>query len=426
MGYNPGKLQHVKMDAIMTNMFTGNPQRGDAVVGNTTTGKVEYITAGSFSLSALPSNYETIGAVFKRYGRNVGVVYKYNAAKAYCPYIFWKVTGYTIGSAVSGTLTYYTTSGTKTTLTLTSFTPTSKQDLCDQLNTQFSAVSELVSQKWLAYVDDDGSVIVLQKFTHYMQQTNSLSGLRWSCVTLPDVPSYTGGRQKNGYSSSQGIINMPRAEYYLRNTANANAADFKVSAAITSIRYRPVTLDCWTDTDNNYCAVLKAEYGDGEAGWLKFLESCRMVHPGYGAFGEDVEYSKYYTELEASKTLPSVYLEKYTDITDATLCPAVAYCHGIATTCLPVGSFFMPAMMTLADLSDGITYGTGTLASDKMNTTLSRMGGNTIPNSAILWSVSRRDAFYGWVVSGSCGCGWAYTLCNSYRALSCSLLNLDS
>ncbi len=412
----------------MTNMFTGNPQRGDAVVENTTTGKVEYITAGSFSLSDLPSDYETIGAVFKRYGRKVGVVYKNSVNKAYCPYIFWKITGYTIGSSVSGTLTYYTTSGTKTTLAITAFTPTSKQNLCDQLNTQCSAVSELVTQKWLAYVDDNDDVIVLQKFTHYNQQLSSSSGtLKMTCVTLPDVPSYAGGRLRNGYSSSRGIVNTARAEYYLRNTANSSVESFfKVTAAVTTLRRAPVTLDAWNDTDNDYCALLKAEYGDGESGWLEFLDSCRMVHPGFGAMGQGADYGAYYTELEAGKTLPQAYLDVYTDITDSTLCPAAAYCHSVATTCLPAGSFHLPAAGELADLSDGITYGTGSLASDKMNTTLSRMNGSKISNGARLWSVSRWSAFGGWIVGGSIGCGWASYLCSSGLVAPCSLLNLES
>lgn len=427
MGYNKRKLQHVKMDAVMTNQFTGNPQRGDAVVGNTTTGKVEYITADSFSLSALSSNYETIGAVFKRYGRKVGIVYKQHSFKAYCQYVFWKITGYTIGSAVSGTLTYYSRSSkTNATLTLTSFTPTSKQDLCDQLNAQFSAVPELVSQKWLAYVDDNGDVIVLHSVTNSVQYSNSVTGtLKWSNVTLPDVPVCTGGRLKNGYSSIIGIINMPQAVRYFRNTANANMTDFKVSSAITSVRHLPVSFDCWTDTDNNYCAILKTKYGDGEAGWLKFIESCRQVSPGYGIFGQDAEYGKYCTELEAGKTLPSVYLEKYTNINDPTLCPAAAYCHNISTTCLPVGSFHLPAMGTLADLSAGITYNGETPTSDKMNATLLRMNGKAIKTGFIM-SVSRRDlasVFY----MGSVGFCSSFFLYNTlFTVVPCSLLDLDS
>lgn len=428
MGYNKRKLQHVKMDAVMTNQFTGNPQRGDAVVGNTTTGKVEYITADSFSLSALPSNYETIGVVFKRYGRKVGIVYKTHTTKAYCPYIFWKITGYTIGSAVSGTLTYYINSSTKATLTLTSFTPTSKQDLCDQLNAQFSAVSELVSQKWLAYVDDNGDVIVLHKFSFYAQSTNPVTGtLKWSNVTLPDVPVCAGGRLKNGYSSPLGIINMPKAEEYFRTTEAAENQNFKVSSAITSVRYRPVALDCWTDTDNNYCAILKTKYGDGEAGWLKFLESCRQVNPGYGIFGQDAEYGKYYTELEAGKTLPSVYLKKYTDINDPTLCPAAAYCHNISTTCLPVGSFYLPTNKILADLKDGITYDPGPIESDKMSTTLSRMGGRSIKNNDVLWSVSRAAVADAFISHQKNGCSWTNVMYSSLIwAVPCSLLDLDS
>lgn len=412
----------------MTNRFTGNPQRGDAVVGDTATGKIRYIEADTFSASALPSAYETIGAVYKRYGNKVGIVYKTSANKTYCPYIFWKITGYTIGSSVSGTLTYYTSSGTAATAEITAFTPTSKQNLCDQLITQFSAISELVTQKWLAYVDDDDNVIVLQKFNHYMQSQNKFTGtLKMSCVTLPDVPSYASGRLKNGLGTAQGIINMPRAEYYFRNTKNASiASEFKVSAAITSLRHLPVSLDCWTDTDNDYCALLKQTYGDGESGWLKFLDSCREVHFGNKGLGQHAEFGAYYTKLEASKTLPSAYLSAYTDITDATLCPAASYCDKIATTCLPAGSFHMPAAGELADISDGITYGTGTLASDKMNTTLYAMGGTRISNSAHLWSVSRWSTFGAWIILGSYGCSWNGNLYGTILVVPCSLLNLES
>lgn len=412
----------------MTNRFTNNPQWGDAVVGNLTTGKVEYIKGETLDTSTLGSGYETIGVVVRRTLGQALVAYKYEASKAWCPYIEWKITG---GSMSGGTfvLRSYSTDSAYQDVSIT-YSGSTLQEICNSINAVIQTNSYLKEQKWFVYVKNS-EIHAIRSYTHWGQiYTKITSGASMSYAWLDGMAMFSTIRRRNGYKGSNGAVgSLERTIAYLKGSSVSN--DFKVTSNITSIkRQYPVTYAAYTnssDSQYQYCGLLRSTYGEGEEGWIRHVKSCMPVNPcEYGNMGQDDEYAKSITEYLAAETLPDAYVTAYS-LSDNHYSPAGVYAHGISTNILPAGSFHIPSIAEVCQTLDGIKYGTNSSrTSDKVNATLYKMSGSALSNGSNRWSACRCNSSLAWGVSGSHGCAWNYYLCYSNLVRPLVLLNLNN
>ncbi len=412
----------------MTNRFTNNPQWGDAAVGNLTTGKVEYIKGETLDTSTLGSGYETVGVVVRRTLGKVLVAYKEEASKAWCPYLEWKLTNI---STSGGTLVLRAYSGDNAYQDVSiTYSGSTSQAICDSLNTACQSNSYLKGQKWFAFVSGT-QIHVIHAYTYWGQASYNkiVSGGTLSLATLPDMAMFTTIRRRNGFKGSNGAVgSLQRAVAYLKGSSVSS--EFNVTSAITSVkRQYPVAYAAYTDSSNSqyqYCDLLRSTYGESEEGWLRHVKSCLPVNPcECGNMGQDDDYAKDMTKYLAEATLPDAYVTAYS-LSDNHYSPAGVYAHGISTNVLPAGSFHIPSIAQVCQTLDGIEYGTNSSRlSDKVNTTLYKMGGSALSNGSSRWSACRCGAYLAWSVNGGSGCAWNGGLYNSYVVRPLVLLNLN-
>ena len=149
---------------------------------------------------------------------------------------------------------------------------------------------------------------------------------------------------------------------------------------------------------SDHCAFLRSIYGEGEAGWLKFMQSCLPVLPSdWGNMG--MRDGKARTQLLASK-----FYTSHTKTDPTPLCPAAYYAANIETATLPKGTFSLGTTEEVFEILDGIKYGTnGSRDADKVNALQNHMGKSAISNGSYLWSCLRLGAGLAWIASGGNG-----------------------
>lgn len=422
----------------MSNLrFTLLPKRGDAVLGDLQTKQLVFLKEDSFSaLSDIDqSKYETIGAVYKRVGNKVKYLNIANASKQWACRWPLKLT-VTVG-ATSGKLSIressdswaanheYTISWTNAFVDV----ETSGAEVVAALNDYFAANSPFkgTEQDWYAKIEN-GDIVVDCAFTAWQQFYNSANtGFTAASALLTEIPALANMLRRSGATGGEGAIsNWYRALAYYRNDNGASAYQGGRTSVQTSVKQTfPINLPTYlgTSTQNpgDFCAALRAIYGEGEAGWLKFMESCLPVEDtDWGNMGMDI--GKEYTRIMVSKTYVS-----QAHPTPTPVCPAADYCYNIEHQATPKGTFYLPSPKELYEILDGIQYGTnGSRNADVVNRTLNKLNGSAISNGSYCWSAGRYSSVNAWHAYGNLGffsSGYVY---GSYLVVPVSLFTLQS
>ena len=416
--------------------FTNQPKRGDAVVGDIQTQEVLFVRQDTLTaLSDIDqTQYEIIGVVIKRRGQKVLIAYKENASKQWCNRYSFKLTGYTLdGTDRTGTLNIrqadVSSWGTSTAYTI-SYNATTVAQLVEQLNTYFQANAPFTTQDWVAIVDGDGGVTL--QFSYVTSQQASYNsgsaGFTLTANLLPGVPVSANMLRRNGFTGGEGAISSwERALAYFR--ADNSSTNYNPNSNVTSVkRGYPICLPGYLGTSTyrkdgttqlDYCAALRAVYGEGEAGWLRFMQSCLPVSPT--DFGE---MGKTDVGLAYTKTLAALTMTKQ-DGTTVYPCQAAKYCHDIGTGAIPQGKWYLPTARDVRDILDGIQYGTNaSRTADAVNKTLNILGGSAISNGSYWWSCLRYSASSAWSAHGNFGFFSYYGMVNSIGCVPVSLYTL--
>ena len=259
------------------------------------------------------------------------------------------------------------------------------------------------TQDWFAVKESDDSITLHFAYTDYRQSSynSGKSGFTLTANLLPDVKALANIRRKNGATGGEGVISSwERALAYFR--ADNSSTTYNPNADVTDVkRTYPICLPGYLGTSqyqSDHCAFLRSIYGEGEAGWLKFMQSCLPVLPSdWGNMG--MRDGKARTQLLASKFYTS---HKKTDPTP--LCSAAYYAANIETATLPKGTFSLATTEEVFEILDGIKYGTnGSRDADKVNALQNRMGKSAISNGSYLWSCLRSSANNAWYANGYVG-----------------------
>ena len=402
---------------------------------------MHFISVGTYNSNSFFSNFTVVGPVLvgvdhPDFRGTIVIGNKAHDNKVWSYIYSWRLTGYTLdGTDRTGVLSVRDSSDSYAANHdyAISYNASTAAELAAQLNTYFRNNAPFSAQDWVAEVVTENESQVINLVCHYLsyQQANSNSGKTGFTLTanlLPGITASTAIHRLNGQRTGEGtIINWPRAVAYFR--ADNTSTSYNPSADVTSPkRSYPVCLPAYLGTSqhqSDHCAALRAIYGEGEAGWLKYMATFLPVRPSeYGQLGNKETYGDTYsnTYKMAGKTFTKHDNTTVSAFPAADYCASVSYNHEL----LARGRWAMPDIDLVFSIMKTIKYPTtNSRNADPINAAYYAIGGNALSNGAYLWSCSRGGAYGAWFFYGGVGCAIIVSLNLSYRALPVVLLNLD-
>lgn len=418
----------------MANSTTKLPKRGDIVARaiSSVAGHVYndndnvYFRLEDFSMAGLPANtYEILGVVAWRFRDMVLVAFKKNVANTYCNRPWWYLSGYTLdGTEHTGVITIRTAANWNTGVDKTfTYTATTVDELVSQLNTQFLADSDMTTQDWYANVEADGTTVRVHcKGTDYRQYSDNTakSGFSFTGGCMPEVVALASMRRKNGGTGGSGASGSFDKFVAYRDTDNVERLTSQ--APIKTAGY-PVYRGTYVESE--FCSNLRAVYGEGRDGWLKYMKSCKPVRfTDYGNHGihDGKERCKLYASFRYTSTVQT---------TEAAMMAGADYCYNLPTienlTTVNTGEFWLPVTQELDIVIQDVKYGTSASRdADILNAGLNKISGSAVSNGSGWWSLLRYDARGVYGVRGTSSSFRSYDLCDSVQCLPVSLFRLKA
>ena len=403
---------------------------------------LHFIALDTYSPTSFPSNYNVVGVVavgvdHPDYRGKIAIVHKANASKAWSQIYSYRLTGYTLdGTDRTGVLSIREASNSWASNVdyEVAYNAESLDDFIDQLNEFFQDNTNpaFQAQNWRA-VKNGEAVELVFIFSDYRQVNDSgKTGFALSANLLPEILATSAMLRKNGQRSGDGAIsNWDRTLAYYRNdNGTSSYQGGRTSDQGSNIKQTyPINLPTWlgTSTQNpgDFCAGLRAIYGEGEAGWLKFMATCLPLIPTqYGIMGDKKTYgdSKTNTYKMAGKTFEKQDGTTVSSFPAADYCAAVTYNHDL----LSRGNWVLPDAELVGSILKTIKYGTSaSRTADPVNRALLAIGGSAISNGSYVWSSSRFVTSRAWYASGYYGFFSNYNVCDSYLALPVVLLDVS-
>ena len=429
-----GEDNEIKYDGRNVVVGAKSAKTGSIVVldGNSA---MHFIAVDTFSSSSFMSNFTIVGVVavgvdHPDFRGKIVIVHKSNASKMWSAIYSFKLTGYTLdGTDRSGKLKVYSAASTYDTYTI-NYNADSVADFLTTLNAYFQSTAPFTTQHWRADADSDGNITLSFLFTFADQRSCAGSdGFTLTANLLPGIPASTAMLRYNGQRSGEGCIsNMARAITYF--SADLNNATYNPTSTVTSPKRsypicKPGYLGTSQYSNGDQCAALRAIYGEGEAGWLKFMESFYPIRPSkYGPIGDKATYgdSKRNTGLMAGKTFTKQDNTVIPAYPAADYCGSVTYNHDL----LKRGQWFLPDVDVLCSVLRTIKYNsTNNRNADPVNRALNAIGGTAISNGSNPWSSSRYYAYSAWYSGGSSGSLFSGILCYANLAVPVALLDVS-
>ena len=399
---------------------------------------LHFVALDTFSSSSFMSNYTVVGVVavgvdHKDYRGKLVIVHKTNTSKQWSAIYSFKLTGYTLdGTDRSGVLTVRSASdwGTGVDYTI-NYNADNVADFLTTLNAYFKSTAPFTTQQWRADSDAQGNITLSFLFTDYRQASNSAkSGFSISANLLPGIPASSAMLRYNGQRSGEGSIsNWDRAIAYFSQDLNSTTYNPTSDVTTTKLTY-PICKPGYLGTSQysggaDRCAALRAIYGEGEAGWLKFMETCLPLRPtNYGPLGDKATYG------DGKRNTYQMAGVKFTkqDNTEIVAFPAADYCASVVYNheLLKKGAWQLPDVDTLCGILSTIKHGTtASRDADPINRALNAIGGSAISNGSGVWSASRYRANFAWFSYGDGGYLNNTYMCSSRLALPVALLDVS-
>lgn len=409
---------------------------------------MHFVSPETFSSSSFMSNYTVVGVVavgvdHKDYRGKLVVVHKANASRKWSEIYSFKLTGYTLdGTDRTGILSIRTADAWGTAKDFSvSYNAESAEDLVAQLNAYFSADEQYTpvggsamanpfkTQSWVASADDEGEITLTFLFSAPQQASNAgKSGFALTENLLPGITPSSAMLRYNGQRSGSGSINnWDRAiAYFSQDISNTT---YNPDSDVTSPKLGyPICKPGYLGTSqyqSDHCAALRAIYGEGEAGWLKFMESFLPVRPtNYGPMGDKATYG------DGKRNTYQMAGVKFTkqDNTEIAAFPAADYCASVVYNhnLLRKGEWQLPDVDTLSSIVEGLMYGTSSSRNaDLVNAGLAAIGGSALSNGSSLWSASPYSAGYAWFSYGTSGYLGYHSMSNSNLAVPVVLFDVS-
>ena len=407
-----------------------------AIVALDSVGALHFIPLESEPTSAFLAGFTVVGVVavgveHEDFRGKVVIINKANASKKWSEIYSFKLTGYTLdGTDRTGKLKVYSAASTYDNYTI-SYNAETAADLVEQLNAYFQANTPFTTQHWRADADSDGNITLSFLFTFADQRSCAGSdGFTLTANLLPEIVANSSMLRVSGQRASEGaIVNWERAMLYYRNDNGTSGYQGGRTSVQTSVKQTyPINLPTWlgTSTKNpgDFCAALRAVYGEGEAGWLKFMKTCLTVRPStFGAFDKDVcgDGAKN-TYIMAGRTFTKQDGTSIVAFPAADYCAEVSYNHPL----LKKGAWQLPDVDVMTAIHKNIRYNAvNNRNADPINKGLNLIGGSAISNGSNIWSSSRYSAYNAWYTNGPYGIWSINVLYYAFTAVPVVLLDVS-
>lgn len=399
---------------------------------------IHFVATSTFNKTTFPASYEIFGLVaigvdHPHFRGEVAVMSHQFANAALSTRLYYKLSGYTLdGTEHTGVLSIRSASDNWA--ANQDYTITYKADnivaMVSQLNAYFKANEPFIAQDWVAIADTDGDVLLHFKYTTWQQDVHNTAKSGFSVVsaTAPQWKSTSRMFRMNGQRNGEGIItNMPRALAYFREDNSTTAYNPATDVTTAKLSY-PICLPGYlgkSKYQSDHCAYLRGSYGEGEEGWLKFMQSFLPVLPSeYGIFDD----STYGTEKQNTYYLASL---KYVgqDGVEKYVSPAarLAAERGFGHELLKRGEWVIGKMSRIFSIVGQLRYPTTPdKFADKVNAALAAIGAPTLGNNIGVWSCSQYGENNGWVAYGAYGFAGSGSLCGSLLAVPLVLLKVTA
>ena len=381
--------------------FVRIPKRGDIAANELATRKTIYIPLEQYKAADIAGTHEVLGSVAGIIGNEAIIVHPDCGTSAkWTDRLWWYCSGYTLDGAphdINFSLCFASNSWSSVTKTV-SYTASSLSALISTLNTAFADSGDFESQNW--YADEYGGKLRLTCDNLDWRQPayNSASNGLTIGGCMPEITAHADMRRKNGFSGGWGAISsMQRALDFYRGDNGADSYLGGRTAEQTSVKQQfPINLPTWlgTSTKNpgDFCAPLRAIYGEGEEGWKRFMKSCLPVTPtDYGDMG--VHDGK-----SICKPLAQITGRKMSSSDIVPLMTPFSKAYNLIGNTFSKGDFWIPTPEEVAVILDGTNTST-----DPLNLGLTAIGGSTIINTAFLWTCLRCNSSFAWRASGNYG-----------------------
>lgn len=399
---------------------------------------LRFISVDTFSSESFMSNFEIVGVVVigvdhPSFRGQIAIMYHTPRLRQMTGVLVWKFTGYTLdGTDRTGTLSIREKSDNWAADHdyVISYNATDESGLVEQLNAYFRANEPFKTQKWSAYIDEDNTIGLVHRSDTWQQrsQNKGKDGFTLSYNLFPERTGTNNMLRTNGYRSGGGtIVNWSRALAYFRK--DNSDTRYNPSTDVTTIKLQnPICLPAYLGTSkhqSDHCAYLRSIYGEGEDGWLKFMESFLPVRPTeYGAVGDKAKYG------DARRNTYYLASQKYVDI-DGNTQPTSSAANfaaniGFDHELLKKGQWVMPDVDLLFDVIGGIKYPTiNDRNADVISRALLAIGAPALRDDTNYPSCSRYGKDLDWYYTGNLGTvAGNCSLENSFPIISLALLDV--
>ena len=396
---------------------------------------LHFVMPGTFNSGSFMSNYTVVGVVaigidHEDFRGKIAILRKNFTSRVWSYIYSFRLTGYTLdGNEHSGTLSVREASnswaaGVDYAIT---YTATTVEQLAAQLNAYFKANAPFTTQDWVAQVND-GAIDLVFHYIDYRQASNAgKAGFTLAANLLPGIPASSAMLRMNGQRSGEGSIsNWDRAIAYF--SQDLSSTTYNPASDVTSPKLSyPICKPGYLGTSqyqSDHCAALRAIYGEGEAGWLKFMASFKPVQPTeYGPMGDKETYgdSKRNTYLMAGKKFVGQDGVEHAAFPAADDCASTTFSH----VAMGKGAWVLPDIDLLVSILKTVKYGTSASRdADPVNAGLNAIGGSALSNGSNVWSSSRCYALNAWCSIGNGGYCHGNGMYGSYLALPLLLLDV--
>ena len=382
---------------------------------------IHFVATSTFNKSTFPVNYEIFGVVVigvdhDAFRGDLTVMNKEFASKVMLERAYLSLTGFTLdGAEHTGTISIREASDSWAANHdyVITYSADNIETFIAQLNDVFRVKDAFKAQDWVATADTEGNVVLNFKYLSVQQiiSNTAKEGFSGSAATAPDWIFDSNILRFNGVRNGEGVIvNMDRALNYFRN--DNSSTTYNPATDVTSIKVSsPICLPGYLGTSqyqSDHCAYLRQVYGEGEEGWIKFMQSFLPILPSeYGAMNRNK-----YSEMRNTHNLASL---KYTGQDGVEKCasPAAEYATNISYdhNLLRKGKWFMGDIQRIFSLVGPLKYPTtNDRNADKTNAALYAIGASPLGNNVDVSSCSRYATQSRWVAYGTGGFAANYGL----------------
>lgn len=387
---------------------------------------IHFVATSTFNKTTFPASYEifgvvAIGADHPDFRGEIVVMHYKDTQLAMLNRYCLKLSGYTLdGAEHTGVLSIRDNSDGWTTnqdYTI-AYKADNIVDLVSQLNAYFKANEPFIAQDWVA-IETKGEIFLYFYFTSWTQAvyTKAKSGFSVVAANAPQWKSTTRMFRMNGQRNGEGTItNMPQALAIFREDNSSTSYNPNTDVTTAKLAY-PICLPGYLGTSkyqSDHCAYLRGIYGEGEEGWLKFMQSFLPVLPSeYGIFDD----STYGTEKQNTYYLASLKCVGQ-DGQEKDVCPIAAAVAklGFDHELLKPGEWVISKISRLFSIVGQLRYPTTPdRNADKINAALAAIDAPAASNKAHYWSCSRANDSTCWNAYGNNGYANNLTVFIPYR-----------